>query len=885
MLRGDYLNFWGKAQPAMEAGPRWHPLVYHSLDVAAFGHTLLARNAALRAFFGAMTGVSAEALRPLLAFALACHDLGKYSASFQQLVPTLAEKLGHGGTAPTAGRHDELGIVLWNEVYKQGDRFEGIDDAPGYSPFGRDLIRLACCHHGVPKRGDAKGNFSAQFPAGTMDAVHGYLNALTALFWQGAEHPPWPTQTVPKAAHWPLAGFFTLCDHIGSNQRWFPYQKPEFDLATYWHDRAIPQAEAAVDAARLGAVPVRSPAGVSGLVPAITAPTPLQDMAARLDLAAGPQCLLIEENTGGGKTEAALILAQRLIAAGRADGVYFALPTMATANAMHDRLRAVMPRFFAEGVAPVTVLSHSAADLAAALASRRTGYGDDSNPAEVTAKAWAQDDRRRAFFAHFGAGTVDQALLSVLPSRFQCLRLFGLMRQVLILDEIHAFDAYSFALIERLLEFQAGLGGSVIALSATLPTQQRQRLTAAFRAGLGKQQGDEVTVDQAYPLITRIDAKGAQSLGVKPAKAPCALPVSRLPDAATAISLARKMAEQGAAVLWIRNTVDDARESWAALRERGLEAHLVHSRFALQDRLTHEQTLLHHFGKASHNRAGVVVATQIAEMSLDIDADVLISDLAPIDALIQRAGRLWRHERAARPVPEPQLHLLSPDPGEQPDADWYARLSRGAATVYGDHGRLWRTARLVLNNGLRLGVREQIERIYAEDDLGDIPPPLQASTREADGRRRGQGAIAGQALLKPSDGFTLEGPWRDDSSIATRWLEQPMRAWRLARWEDGILRPWAEGQPGDPDWLRWRLSEISVAKHRLETASAPDPKADAAIAAQRAQWPDHGWIPEILALVPGEGGTWCGHGLVAKDRVVHIRYTVTDGLTVSHVQR
>ena len=197
---------------------------------------------------------------------------------------------------------------------------------------------------------------------------------------------------------------------------------------------------------------------------------------------------------------------------------------MATTNAMFDRLAKAIRHIFTNDSAPSLALVHSARDIhpgftPAMLKGSRieAPYSHTDAESEITASstcaAWIADDRRRSFLADVGAGTVDQALLSVLPSRHQSLRLLGLMRRVLVLDEVHAYDAYMQREIETLLEFQAGLGGSAILLSATLPVSIRQRLANAFEKGLGTDIHSSC-IDTEYPLITVCEAQGRTSTKV-----------------------------------------------------------------------------------------------------------------------------------------------------------------------------------------------------------------------------------------------------------------------------------------------------------------------------------------------------------------------------------
>ena len=232
-------------------------------------------------------------------------------------------------------------------------------------------------------------------------------------------------------------------------------------------------------------------------------PSPMQEWARDVDLPAGPALFIIEDETGSGKTEAAVMLAHRLIASGAADGLYVALPTMATANAMFDRLAGAYRHLFATDTEPSIALAHGARDMHRGFraanvtrwARRRalfqfgcTGRRHRKRLHRPPARRGLPDDRRRTFLADAGAGTLDQALLSVLPSRHQSLRLLGLMRRVLILDEVHAYDAYMQREMERLLEFQAGLGR--LGNSAVRdPTEvgARTPVTNAFAEGLGAQ--------------------------------------------------------------------------------------------------------------------------------------------------------------------------------------------------------------------------------------------------------------------------------------------------------------------------------------------------------------------------------------------------------------
>jgi CRISPR-associated endonuclease/helicase Cas3 len=267
-----------------------------------------------------------------------------------------------------------------------------------------------------------------------------------------------------------VAGVAVMADWVGSSSA-FTYHNEPMPLATYWSKYALPTAEFAVR--EFGLIPCAS-ASQRSLVELMgderfTDLTPMQSWAYEVTLANDPTLYIVEDSTGAGKTEAALILAHRLIASGRASGVYFALPTMATANALYARFAKAYLNFFAAGSRPSLVLAHAARDLDPRF-TEGLFYGSDATTgAEAECSAWIADNRRRSFLAQVGVGTVDQALLAVLPSRFQSLRLAGLMQRVLVVDEAHAYDAYMGQEIEGLLSAHAQLGGSAVVLSATLP--------------------------------------------------------------------------------------------------------------------------------------------------------------------------------------------------------------------------------------------------------------------------------------------------------------------------------------------------------------------------------------------------------------------------------
>ena len=700
-------QFWGKARPAFP-GPCWHPIPLHALDVAAVGAALLRQPGSPSGSLGRLLGWSQDEALPVVCYLLGLHDVGKFARKFQAKVPDRFPSCFEADAAEFATLafdHGSAGLRLFD---RDPAVFLGTAsvDYMAWLP----LFAAVFGHHGAPPLSDDPQRLRADFGKPGIRAAQEFVTELRELFDVDLTRIDVDEANTRKASH-VLAGVAVLADWLGSNQRWFRYQEPVDDLQAYWR-KAQAVADRALEEAGVISAPAGPPISYGSLIGERATPSPMQEWAATVSLPHGAGLFLIEDETGSGKTEAATMLVNRLMRAGRATGVYVALPTMATANAMFDRLAAAHGHLFAEDARPSVALVHGARDLhrgyiEARLAGghRESPYADGSVSADVTASTacadWIADDRRRAFLADVGVGTVDQSLLAVLPCRHQSLRLLGLSQRVLVIDEVHAYDAYMGREIERLLEFQAALGGSAILLSATLPLTVRRRLVDAFGRGLGK---SDVTTDAAmeYPLATvqAADIQYSQAVAAMPGRRR-RLPVRFLGSADEACDEVVRAAGSGKATLYIRNTVDDVLYAHEALRARDVESTVFHARFALADRLKIEADVVRDFGKASDeaSRSGrVLVATQVVEQSLDLDFDVLVTDLAPMDLLIQRAGRLWRHAHRKRDG-RPELVVVSPEPRQDAAKDWFSAMFPRAAYVYLDHARLWLTARRLADAG------------------------------------------------------------------------------------------------------------------------------------------------------------------------------------------
>jgi CRISPR-associated endonuclease/helicase Cas3 len=360
---------------------------------------------------------------------------------------------------------------------------------------------------------------------------------------------------------------------------------------------------------------------------------------------------------------------------------------------------------FVDDGLPSLALAHGASELHAGFTSSILDVGaseisfgadDADEPASAQCSAWIADDRRKTFLAQVGVGTVDQAILSVLPSRHQSLRLIGLAQRVLILDEVHAYDSYVSEEIVRLLEFHAALGGSAILLSATLPAEAKARLLRPYG-------GTAVEFENNYPLATVQSAANLEQTRRDPRPDTVrSVPLHFVATPREGLDRALAAARQGQAVLYIRNTVADAIETYRAI-PGGVRAMLFHARFALCDRLARQADALSAFDKEStpYRRAGcLLIATQVVEQSLDLDFDLIVSDLAPIDLIIQRAGRLWRHAtRQRHPDARCEMIIVGPEPSLDANTSWLSRTLQRTVRVYDDHARMWLTAEALRRAG------------------------------------------------------------------------------------------------------------------------------------------------------------------------------------------
>lgn len=581
----------------------------------------------------------------LVAVFAALHDLGKISPGFQGKSPAW---LAENGLVETARKGCwDTGMEADHGKVSHAAIMPFLIKA-GSSPKTAKL--LACVlggHHGrlAPPNDRGyrpQGGISESYSGIDWDSER--RGAARQIWEYFAPHGVGFEIEECSPSLWWLSGLVSVADWIGSDERFFPPER--------LNPVADPPAVVLEALKRIGFSP-------PALIPKLSfedifnfSPNDMQTKA--LDVICGPGVYVIEAPMGMGKTEAALGAAYQLMKSGKASGIYFALPTQATSNRIHLRVNKFLQHIAPES--PTSRLIHSNSWLM----DNNSGICPSSTlsqypPAEDArfGQTWFSSSKR-ALIAHFGVGTVDQALLGVVAAKHFFVRHFALAGKVVIIDEVHSYDLYTGTLIDHLITTLEGLGCTVIVLSATLTGKRREQITSCPEAGDSEE-------NLPYPLIT-----GRRERETIP-------PVAAIPPALKKITVnfideeqvcleAISLAEKGGSVLWICNTVDAAQHQYQVLKEQVKKIFLIgllHSRFPFRERERLETEWMERFGKNGSTRCGsILVSTQVVEQSVDLDADLLITELAPTDMLLQRLGRLWRHERGKRPTDVPKICII-----------------------------------------------------------------------------------------------------------------------------------------------------------------------------------------------------------------------------------
>ena len=859
----DPFAYWAKLT---EGKGSYHPLIAHSADVAAAFRALIRPGSTIaERLSSALDGEALnEGQRAALVYLAALHDLGKVNHGFQSVgIPALRR---HG---PSPGH---VSVVIGSA----GDEPLSSALEKVFAPLNLPLDERAeyfvsvICHHGRPHdQGTSRpGLWLPDAATGRKPMAEVLRIAAHARRWAELEAPlarlPSPT---PLFTHL-LAGTLTLADWLGSTERYFPHDpSAEADPDAYYERVA---ANAEVIAAGVGLTPRTKPRAPDGyalfakLWPAIFAgasahPTSVQDVLAESPLAAAGARYLVEAETGSGKTEAALALYARLRATGLVSGLVFALPTRATAKAMRDRIAGAIQRLYGTEETVSMALAMGGEQATVETSAPRELEPDlYPDPPDVEMAAWATERTKKAFGAEIVVGTVDQVLLAGLAVKHADMRFAALSRHLLIIDEVHAYDRYMTSVLLRVLDAHNEAGGISALMSATLANRVRRD----FGGPAEELPSLAEASDRRYPSVcVRCGSDDSwREVDLGPAKRPQkTVEVELLADSEAVLWRAADAARDGARVCVLHNTVARVRRSFDILKATGLVwspgaagPAAYHSRYGLADRRFLDDAALRDFGGVNPSRGVILIATQVAEQSLDVDFDLLISDLCPADVLLQRVGRLHRRPKLLRPsgFEFARVIVIAPSDGMEPliQSDGRGRGMNGWGSVYSDLGVLERTRRFLAehtrlelprqnrltvesvyhpeaeqlladeSDGWRLHIERQVAGVELAHDVHASMMTLRfEETYFANARRYGSGALERAVRTRIGDDrvrIRLPGPlpaWhapeRDPADV---FVDVPFRTLAAAI-ESG------EVDPRDPQAT---VVEEAEAQLRVEVASA-----------------------------------------------------------------
>jgi CRISPR-associated endonuclease/helicase Cas3 len=759
-------RLWGKDRGLSQS----YPVVCHLLDTAAIAGELWDRvlTDSRRTRLAGQMELSEERCRRLLCLWAGLHDVGKITPAFQARLPSRFATLS---SDPLYGHLTGIQRQDFPHDVATQWALASIFEEWGY-PVSRPVRRsahhqiaqLLGGHHGCVHRGLAPGklkNPSASVPelggSGWRDQRVAHAEAVRRLTGVDAEDVV--SGPLPASAAVVMLGLVVVADWLASQEHVIEGRLPgagwsgdDAALEAHW---AVAVADAPVTVADAGLGRAQFPVGEFGeQFP--YAPNALQaSLAGELPgLLDGPGLLLVTAPTGDGKTEAALHAASLMAEVSGASGLFFALPTMATADAMHGRVRAFAEQNVA-GDRALTLL-HSMAWLSEEYATPAAGEDAEGSDRTVSdrqssleAGQWLRG-AKRGLLAPLSTGTIDQALAGVLPMRYNMLRLLGLSNKVLVVDEAHAYGPWMHSLLVRLLEWLGACGAPVVLLSATLAGRAASSLVDAYRRGCGYE--DASLAQPVYPGWQFVSAGTGEVSAPRPVESgrPRRVEVQTVPvqagiaadsaggRGAAVVEQLRPLVEQGGCALVCCTTVAEAQQTFRLLQSAfplldsaGDGLFLLHSRYPAARRAEITRACEYAFGKPKGEdvkgrrpQVSVLVATQVVEQSLDLDFDLVVSDLAPLAQLLQRVGRCMRHDRrglkpedGGRPVwvgEQPRLTVLEPV-----DEQGQIQVPRAWGPVYYPD-ILRRTSHLLrqrVGRGIDVptDVQELVDEVYAED--------------------------------------------------------------------------------------------------------------------------------------------------------------------------
>ncbi|MHA1269856.1 MAG: CRISPR-associated helicase Cas3' [Candidatus Helarchaeota archaeon] len=776
----EILRIWGKTKPK-------HPLIYHLIDVGCVAYHIMGSKTYKPVVekVSKMVGIEYELIKSWISYLIAMHDIGKCYPEFQIFgLDEDVNELRRMGLIPKDFKvevfyHSEESAIWIKEYLK----------SVGWNRRSVDVItRVVLGHHGYfkAKNNRIDNNLNERWEEFRVK-IKDILLSLFAV--PGVGKDDFEKSWVPDEFELPnmvgiiILGLLVLSDWIASNDYLYDYKlinnipcsiEQYFSKAMLLGGKIVNKLGFNIIIDIEQAIEKEQKITFSGLFPVFKRLTTIQKMVESAiervpEIVKTPNLVIIEASTGSGKTEAALYYMTKILENKKVRGFYFALPTIAASDQIYERVREFIGRF-SRGLKKYIRLVHGMAWVVDKASYRfRKIQISDINPLNSNESGELDEGenfyrwflpKRRAILVPYAVGTIDQALMSVLNVKFGFLRLLGFSKNVLIVDEVHAYDVYMKHILERLLEWTSYLGITVILLSATIPDSKKRELMNAYLRGVSLNNNDmgvaemvgtstyymngknNRSMEQEYPLITiigslrnsyyitkskikKIISKKIENKGVKNVNSENNVNNPNNPNEYDSnnnlkqiMNISYQMEEfshkidiksdspyireviikkhygylekyddcadliidimkRDRCVCYIANTVSSAQEMYKKVQEKlklldiNIPVILLHSRFPKEHRMDIENIVRDFFDKRSipdikgncettRPEKAILISTQIVEQSLDLDFDEIVSEIAPIDLLIQRIGRLHRHKREGRDY-EPTFHIILPD--------------------------------------------------------------------------------------------------------------------------------------------------------------------------------------------------------------------------------
>lgn len=780
-------NLWGKKKEK-DGQYFWLPLEQHLLDtsnimIQLWNHWL---SEGQKEFILNLISDSEEDGVSLVSFIGLMHDLGKAAPGFS-LRPS-------GNNQST-----DLDKILIENLIKSG--FSGLEnwstESSSKSPHalasqvlldsygvGEDIASIIGGHHGKPV--DDKSEIKKQLESYTAnyyqydhdgECTENWKRVQRKLFeWALEEAGYKNVDALPKIkqpAQVLLQGLLIMADWIASNEEYFPLfpidkDEEEFQTErleygwelwskTYpWTSDYFNDIEEQYNN-RFQFYPREIQRAFSEAI----------------DKAQKPGIIILEAPMGVGKTEAALLGVEQMAEKGKCSGMFFGLPTQATSDGIFLRIKEWIEKIAREtGDNKSIQLVHGKAQFNEAFQNLKNAENIDVEDfhGNVVINEWFTG-RKTAILDDFVVGTVDQFLLAGLKQKHLSLRHLGLSKKVIVIDEVHAYDAYMGAFLDRVVEWLGAYRIPIIILSATLPASRRKKLIETYCLGMGVKKRNIQTdysdwgKTEAYPLITYTDGNRVGQLRDFRLENTKEVKVELLGEDNLAATIQRSLSNGGIAGI-IVNTVKRAQYLAGELeREFGKEnISVLHSSFLAPHRREKETQLLNEIGKNSKRpKLRIVVGTQVLEQSLDIDFDVLFTDIAPMDLLFQRIGRLHRHTETKRPknLKDPAVYVMG--------IKGMAEFEEGTRAIYGDY-LLIRT-QLVMPEKLKLpeDISKLVQKVYKENSEEELDLPQSIREKYEEAKAENKARI--EAKENNANAFRLKRPYDSEGNSLIGWLK------------------------------------------------------------------------------------------------------------------